>query len=202
MTMGCKKGRGMTNRLRSCLLAAAASLGLGAFAPAHALAPVEVTPPPASDFVFIETPGQYTIINNAPAGWYIWGFDVLNPAAAGGGGSPSTTQGPDIWEAGDCDNNCEAGSGVGFYYQNPAGAYSDLGADVASRESSNLFYFVAPEASAPAFYVTNGSNFYYITPTGSIPEPSTWAMLIAGFGFLGWRYGAQRGGLKRLFRAA
>jgi hypothetical protein len=192
----------MTNRLRSLLLASAVSLGFGAFAtgPAHA---VEVTPP-ASDFVFIETPGQYTIENNTPvgSGWYIWGFDVLNPAAAGGGGSPSTTQGPDIWEAGDCDNNCEAGSGVGFYYENPAGAYSDLGADVGSGQSSNLFHFVAAEASAPAFYVTNGLNFYYITPTGSIPEPSTWAMLIAGFGFLGWRYGLRRGGLRRLFRAA
>ena len=34
------------------------------------------------------------------------------------------------------------------------------------------------------------------------PEPSTWAMLIAGFGFLGLRYGLRRGGLRELFRAA
>jgi hypothetical protein len=47
-----------------------------------------------------------------------------------------------------------------------------------------------------------GGDLTSFIPTGSIPEPSTWAMLIAGFGFLGWRYGLQRGGLSRLFRTA
>ena len=163
-----------------------------------------MVPPPASDFGFIETPGQYTIINNAPAGWYIWGFDVLNPAAEGGGGHPTTTQGSDTWVAGDCSNNCEAGTpGVGFYYSNVNGQSSAYFVDdVGPGQSSDLFYFVAPEASSPAFYVTNGVETFYITPTGSVPELSTWAMLIAGFGFLGWRYSLQRGGFRRLFRAA
>jgi hypothetical protein len=58
-----KEDRGMTNRLRSFLLAAAASLGLGAFAPAHAVL-AEPNPDP-SQFVFIEGDGTYTIINNS-----------------------------------------------------------------------------------------------------------------------------------------
>jgi hypothetical protein len=93
---------------------------------------------------------------------------------------------------------------VGFSYANFSGEssiyFSD---DVGPGRCSNLFHFVAAEASSPAFYVTNGDQTFCITPNGSpTPEPSTWAMLIAGFGFLGWRYTLQRGGLRRLFRAA
>jgi PEP-CTERM motif len=187
----------MTNRLRSLLLAGAASLGLGAFAgPAHALIAV---PPPATDFVLVETAGEYTIYNNTPSGsgWYIWAFSVTNPAAADGGGDPSTEQ--TDWVAGNCAYGCLTVS-PSFVYNNYNGAYTDLTDDVGPGQSSGLFFFVAPEDSTVVFQVTNGTNSYNIS--GGVPEPSTWAMLIAGFGFLGWRYGLKRGGPKRLFPAA
>ena len=57
----------MTNRLRSFLLAGAASLGLGAFAPVYAAAVEEPIP---NEFVFIESDGYFTIINNSLE-WYI-----------------------------------------------------------------------------------------------------------------------------------
>src|SRR5450830_144007 len=50
--------------------------------------PVLVTPPKPSDFSLIETPGQYTVINNS-TDWYIYGFAVSNPF----GSNPTTTQG-------------------------------------------------------------------------------------------------------------
>jgi PEP-CTERM motif len=187
----------MTNRLRSFLLAGAASLGLGAVAPAYASSSGPPPVPNPSEFVFVESPGEYTIINNS-LDWYIWAFDVTNPAAASGS-NPSTTQ--PGWVASDCNDNCGSPS-PGFQYNNINGAYSAFGDDVGPGQTSSLFFFSAPEASSPTFYYTNGANIGTFTPTGSVPEPSTWAMLIAGFGFLGWRYGLERGGLKRLFAAA
>jgi len=131
----------MTNRLRSFLLAGAVSLGLGAFAPAHALLALDT-----SDFVFIESitgsTGTFTI--------------------------------------------------------------SNLPLDIGPGASSNKFTFSLPVGSTPYFSVVNslGGDLTSFTPTGSVPEPSTWAMLIAGFGFLGWRYGLRRGSLRRIFRTA
>jgi hypothetical protein len=176
------------------LLAAAASLGLGAFAPAHAVLAIENPDP--SQFVFIEGDGTYTIINNSTQGWYIYAFSVITDATDAG-----TTQ-PD-WDAGTCTGNCGLpGDGLAYNNTEPA---SDLATDIGPGEQSSLFTF-SSEGTTPYFMVYNPNNgnpeISSFTPTGSIPEPSTWAMLIAGFGFLGWRYRAQRGGLRRLFRAA
>jgi hypothetical protein len=93
------------------------------------------------------------------------------------------------------------GSGVSYEQFTGAG---DLAFDIGPGESSNKFTFSLPVGSTPYFSVVNslGGDLTSFIPTGSIPEPSTWAMLIAGFGFLGWRYGLQRGGLSRLFRTA
>jgi hypothetical protein len=186
----------MTNRLRSFLLAGAVSLGLGAFAigPAHALA-VAIDP---SDFVFIEGDGTFTIINNS-TGWYIWGFGVVNIE----GSHPSTSQ-PN-WTASSCNNNCGGPGflGSGFDYQNINGAQNPLSYDVGPGQSSSLFTFSLPTGSDPQFYVTNSDHVggVYVIPSGSVPEPSTWAMLIAGFGFLGWRYARRQADGRRLINA-
>jgi hypothetical protein len=191
----CEEGPGM-NKLRSCLLAGAASLGLGAFTPAHAV--VAVTPDPR-DFVFIETvsgsTGTFTIINNS-SDWYIWAFSVTNTDAT----NPQTTQ-PD-WSPDTCNNNC-AGPGSGVDYEDIFGAF-DLTTDIGPGQRSSLFTFSLPTGSTPTFLVTNSNDALPpgFSPTGSgVPEPSTWAMLIAGFGFLGWRYARRRADGRRLINA-
>jgi hypothetical protein len=172
----------MTNRLRSFLLAGAASLGLGAFAPVYAAA-VE---PISNEFVFIESDGYFTIINNSTE-WYIYGFEVTDTDAT----RPMTTQ--PGWGASACGDGCL------LYINNTLTSPLPLADDVGPGQSSSLFTFSLPEGSLPTFYVANslGVEGGAFTPTGSIPEPSTWAMLIAGFGFLGWRYGLQRAGGRR-----
>jgi hypothetical protein len=131
----------MTNRLRSCLLAGAASLGLGAFAPAHAVLAVEPNPDP-SQFVFIEGDGTYTIINNSTQGWYIWAFSVITDAT-----DPGTTQ-PD-WFAGTCTGNCGL-PGDGLAYNNTGGA-ADLADDIGPGQQSSLFTF-SSEGNHAIFY--------------------------------------------------
>ena len=93
--------------------------------------------------------------------------------------------------------------GSGFSYQSTAGDTDPVMYDIGPGESSSLFTFIDPMGGTPLFYITNSDGaFEYITPTGNAtPEPSTWAMLIAGFGFLGWRY-ARRGGMRKLVGAA
>jgi len=173
----------MTNKSHSFLLAAAASLGLGAFSPAHAL--IEVNP---SQFIFVETDGYFTIINHSTE-WYIYGFEVSNTNAT----NPMTTQ--PGWGANTCGTGC-------LLYENSTPPFP-LVDDVGPGQSSSLFTFSLPVGSLPTFYVANSNGFEAgpFTPAGT-PEPSTWAMLIAGFCFLGWRYSVKRGGLKSLFRAA
>ena len=172
----------MTNRLRSCLLAGAASLGLGAFAPVYANAVEEPIP---SEFVFIESDGYFTIINHSSE-WYIYGFEVTDTDAT----NPMTTQ--PGWGASACGDGCL------LYINNTLTSPLPLEDDVGPGQSSSLFTFSLPEGSLPTFYVANsfGGEAAAFTPTG-VPEPSTWAMLIAGFGFLGWRYGLQRAGGRR-----
>ena len=180
------------------MLAGAASLGSGAFTPAHAVLAVD-----PSDFVFIESitgsTGTFTIINNS-SDWYIWAFSVVTDAT-----NPETTQLD--WNAGPCSGgNCSLPGivvpGSGVSYEQFTGA-ANLTVDIGPGESSNKFTFSLPVGSTPYFSVVNSlGSLTSFTPTGSIPEPSTWAMLIAGFGFLGWRYGLNRGGLRRIFRTA
>jgi hypothetical protein len=43
------------------------------------------------------------------------------------------------------------------------------------------------DANGTAFIAEN------VNPTGAIPEPSTWAMLIVGFGFMAWGASTRRG---------
>lgn len=152
------------------------------------------------EFVFIESvsgsTGTFTIINNS-TDWYIWGFAVTNIE----GSKPATTFSD--WNAATCDNNCaDPGyNGSGFSYQSTSGALP-IGNDIGPGQRSSLFTFTLPEGSTPLLFLRNaGGATLYITPTGAIPEPSTWAMLIAGFGFLGWRYGLRRGRLRKLIGA-
>ena len=161
----------MTNRLRSFLLAGAASLGLGAFAPVYAAA---VEEPISNEFVFIESDGYFTIINNSSE-WYIYGFDVTDTDAT----NPMTTQ--PGWAASACGDGCL------LYINNTLTSPLPVADDVGPGQSSSLFTFSLPEGSLPTFYVANslGVEGGAFTPTG-VPEPSTWAMLILGFVGLGY----------------
>jgi hypothetical protein len=176
----------MTNRLRSFLLGGATCLGLGVVAPAYA---AEELPNP-SEFVSIESEGYFTIINNSSE-WYTYGFDVTDTDAT----NPMTTH--TGWGASTCGDGC-------LLYENNVDPPFPISDDVGPGQSSSLFTFSLPEGSLPAFYVANSNGFEAgpFTPTGSaVPEPSTWAMVIGGFGFLGWRYGVRRSGLRRLIGA-
>jgi PEP-CTERM motif len=90
---------------------------------------------------------------------------------------------------------------------------SSGGEDLAIGYNSDCCALLGPQLySVSGGVITFVTGVYTVSNTGAssyntltisdIPEPSTWAMLIAGFGFLGWRYGARRGGLKIIFRAA
>ena len=197
----------MTNglRLRSYLLAAAASLGLGAITPASAITIPEPNP---SDFAIVETVsggiGTFTIYNMS-SDWYIYAFSVVNII----GSNPATSR--TDWSAGDCtDTQCapEVTSGTGFLYNNMDSAANHT-TDIGPGTHSNQFTFTDPPGGVAYFFVANVDGLPALDspliPTGSAPgtpEPSTWAMLIAGFAFLGWRHAVQRGGLKRLLGAA
>jgi hypothetical protein len=84
---------------------------------------------------------------------------------------------------------------TGFLVMAVNNAYISIGANAVP----GAFAFVAvgsPTTTTDVYGHWNSAEL------SNVPEPSTWAMLIAGFGFLGWRYGLRRGGLRELFRAA
>ena len=62
---------------------------------------------------------------------------------------------------------------------------SGLGFRTAAGNQVNLFY----QDSAPSYRVNTlnpfGSTFVSATSTPAVPEPATWAMMIAGFGAIG-----------------
>jgi hypothetical protein len=170
----------MTLRLRAFLLAGAASVGFAGLMPARA-AEVLLNP---SEFVFIESDGYFTIINNSTE-WYIYGFEVNDTDAT----NPKTTQ-PGWGATSSCSETC-------LIYENANNPpYLPLSDDVGPGQRSSLFTFSLPEGSLPTFFAAtqNGVPSGPFTPTGSIPEPSTWAMLLLGFaglGVVGYRHGAN-----------
>ena len=141
-------------------------------------------PPAPSEFAFQETPpeagnlGHYTIANNS-ADWWIAGFDVENPLA-GNPYEPSTTQ--TDWTASICDD---------CFGTLPAFSYTDgVSSDYANYigpdgGQSSLFFFGAPPASRVVLDLVNADGQTYQLGLGT-PEPSTWAMLMLGFGLLGY----------------
>jgi hypothetical protein len=185
----------MFRNLRSLSFAAA----LSALLSSPALAVVAIGPP-ASDFSFTETPlgggnFEYTIDNNS-TGWYIWAFAITNPlAAASSGANAATTQ--TNWDAGICTlgASCQAGADS-FVYNNGAGA-DDFTHDIAPGTSNSNFTFNVAEASVGYFQVVNVDGVLANVPgvSSSVPEPSTWALMLLGFAGLG--YAGYRRTVKR-----
>jgi hypothetical protein len=141
-------------------------------------------PPAPSEFAFQETSpkdgtlGHYTIANNS-AGWWITGFDVENPLA-GDPYEPSTTQ--TDWTASICDD-CFGALPAFSYTDSSLSDYANyIGPD---GGQSSLFFFGAPPASRVVLDLVNADGQTYQLGLGT-PEPSTWAMLMLGFGLLGY----------------
>ena len=120
--------------------------------------------------------GSYTVTNNS-TGWWVDGFQVTNPLA-GDPYEPSTTQ--TDWTSSVC-TNC---------FGLPSFTYSDsFASDYANYigpdggQSSN-FFFGAPPDSTVMLDLVNANGQTYELSLGT-PEPSTWALILAGFGGLG-----------------
>lgn len=181
----------MKSKLWMALGAAVAVLGLGSQVQASGIGGPFFDP---GDFYVIENAGEYTLVNNSDS-WYIWGFEVTNPAA-GHGGVPSTTQ--TNWTADTtCLGECDGTNGA-FGYSNINGAFSDFADDVGPNSSSSNFAFhFAAEASDYVIDVSdqNGDLRTAQGPAQSgAPEPASWALMIAGFGAIGAMLRRRRAG--------
>jgi PEP-CTERM motif len=143
-----------------------------------------VTPANPSDFSVVEIPGQYTVIDTS-TDWYVYGFSATNPAA---GDVPVYTYQPN-WFAGQSPINFVGTPSAAFLYINNAGGtIGGLVDDIAPGTQSSEFFYGATPASTYTFYLTNSDGV--TTTISSVPEPSTWAMLILGFagiGFMAYR---------------
>jgi hypothetical protein len=190
-------GSAMSSMIRGLWFAGAATFALGAAATGPASAD-GVNP---KDFVFIEAPGQYTVINHS-ADWWVYGFNVTNPSA-GNPDEPSTDQ--PHWHDSTCTGSGCFGGESGFGYVSDDA--DNLSTDIAPGNSSDQFFYgppclavgVADQCSKQEFLLINVDRVRtIISPT--VPEPSTWVMLAAGFGLVGW-WARRRGFAGRLSRA-
>jgi hypothetical protein len=154
---------------KAALIAGAVAISVGAASSASANVPLK-------QFEFIESPGQYEVVNNSNH-WYVYGFDVTNPLA-GDPYEPWTTQ--TNWQAFACvGTSCFAGQS-GFRYVN-TDSITVLTNDIAPHSSSDRFFFGAPTNSKVLLLLTNGST----TTVSGVPEPATWATIILGIGMAG-----------------
>ena len=153
-----------------------------------AMATVVTSPDPAQ-FSISEIPGQYTV-NNASSNWYIYAFDVSNPAASLGG--DSTTQ-PN-WLAYDSIDVFPINRAEWVYgytnINNASTSPSDLANDIGPNSSSNKFLFPVSLASDYLIYVTdtNGDTAMItgVTNISSTPLPAALPMFAGGLGFVGY----------------
>jgi hypothetical protein len=183
----------LKNGSRALAFTGLVCLGLTIVTAGHASGVEVPTNPSPSEFGFRETPpksgalGYYTVINDS-TDWYISEFVVSNPLATPDR-EPQTTQ-PN-WNDGICFG-CFGGGLPGipaFDYWSTDGL--NLSWDIGpGQESSNFFFSVNPDSQV-LFTVVNASGAFD-TVIPSAPELSTWAMLIAGFGLLVWRYGQRQ----------
>jgi hypothetical protein len=115
------------------------------------------------------------------------GFTNVNLAQVPGGGGPVTI------------NNVNNGSNSAFYNDNSGGAYPfelDGFTDVLTASATGLtpganytLSFIIGDAGDTnydsAVFVQGGTIGTIQTPPGAVPEPSTWAMMLLGFGAIG-----------------
>ena len=170
-----------------------AALIVGVTTPSQAA----LVPNPA-DFQIIETPHQYTVVNNSDS-WYVTGFEITNPQA----GEPGVLAFSDRanWSAFTCKTGCFADQ-PGFRYLSPAGIETELGtlyffsSYIAPHTSSDPgdFTFNAFIASEAILHLINLDHETASVVLGAavppVPEPATWAMMILGFagvGFMAYR---------------
>jgi hypothetical protein len=174
-----------TVKIKALLAAAAMACSFGSTANAVILGPA---PFDASDFLIVEGPGVYTVVNNS-TDYYIYRFDVSNPLAAFG--SDATTQ--PGWTASIKSSyffpNLPGSFSPAFEYAHLTTNVADgVPLDIAPLTSSSNFTFSGPEASSFQMFVTNadGSDVHsFFAMTAAVPEPSTWAMIILGFAGIG-----------------
>jgi hypothetical protein len=143
-----------------------------------------------ADFQVYEAPGQYTVVNNS-SDWYVYALSVSNTVAYTGSSSVTLTG----WISGLYYG--DPGANFGWYYQNPTivhGPYGvpyDLSETVAPGQTSSAFDFTS-DLGGTLFRLdvidAAGDRDYFFgnAIAGSVPEPSTWAMMILGFAGLGY----------------
>ncbi|NJC05352.1 hypothetical protein GGQ97_001145 [Sphingomonas kaistensis] len=115
------------------------------------------------------------------------GFNNVNLAQVPGGGGAVTI------------NNVNLGSNAGFFRNNEGGALpvgydglttvltaSALGLTAGANYSlSFIIQDVGDSSYDSAVFIGGGSVGTVQTPIGAVPEPSTWAMMLLGFGAIG-----------------
>ncbi len=87
--------------------------------------------------------------------------------------------------AGSCDLQCFIGSleaGSFFYDYGSARSYVEFGSPISGTA------YIAPRYFPPRPITVAGS----IRFQGSVPEPTTWLMMLVGFGAIGWSMRRQR----------
>lgn len=149
------------------------------------------------DFYVVENPGQYIVYNLSSLGeaWYIYAFGVTNPLAGSDIEGPSTTR--QNWDAFteicvECENGLDASS---FEYSTFVDSIDPVTETpvrnpflIGPGASSGQFFFFAPMASTFRIDLidSEGATRSVTGPArAAIPEPSSWALMIVGFGLLG-----------------
>jgi hypothetical protein len=168
-----------------------------------ALALVVASPPPP-EFEVIETAGpgntgHYTVINNSNLpGYtpeYIYAFSVTNPLAQTVG-DWTTKQG---WIAlklpllGHSKTSFDYATAPGFFSFEDRHLVFNINPETIGpgHEAGDFFFGTSTLASTVTLDLVNGNDqFSSVSFTASVPEPSTWAMMILGFlgvGFVAYR---------------
>jgi hypothetical protein len=86
---------------------------------------------------------------------------------------------------------------IGVHYGAGANSPSDVAGNAGKDKSdSTAFYLFNAGTNLSQFYLTYGASsnavLYQTKPAGPVPEPATWAMMLAGFGAIGWALRVKR----------
>lgn len=74
----------------------------------------------------------------------------------------------------------------------PSTAYTNLVSIPEVGPEGNNGAFYTPTANQPGFIAGFAATYHFISDTPSVPEPSTWAMMLAGFGAIGLAFRRRR----------